>query len=87
VAPQALFLLNHPFVSEQARHAAARLLAERSPSDDARLTRAYRLILGREPTAGERRVALGFLRGRDPQEAWAMLFHSLFASGDFRYLD
>jgi hypothetical protein len=88
VAPQALFLMNHPFVLEQSRHAAARLLAETLPDDAGRIVWAYRLALGRGPTDGEKTVALRFLgRGRDPKEAWAALFHGLFASADFRYLD
>jgi hypothetical protein len=88
VAPQALYLLNHPFPIEQAKHAAARLLAEPLADDAARLTRAYRRALGREPTAGEREVLTRFLnRGEDPKEAWAAVFHALFASAEFRYVD
>jgi hypothetical protein len=87
VAPQALFLMNHPFPAEQARHAAAKLLGETFADEDTRITRAYRLALGRAPTAGERQVAAKFLHDRDPKEAWAMLFHALFASADFRYVN
>ena len=61
VAPQALFLMNHPFVLAQARHAAARLVAEKHADDAARITRAYRVALGRTPTDGERAVATKFL--------------------------
>jgi hypothetical protein len=88
VAPQALFLLNHPFVVEQSRHAAARLLAEEQ-EDEARIGRAYRLALGRPPDDGERQVARRFLRGRasDPAEAWAILIQALFASADFRHVN
>src|SRR5207248_6005014 len=86
VAPQALFMMNNPFVVEQSKHAAARLLAENLPDDSARLTRAYRLTLGREPTAGERAVAAKFLAGTgDPKQGWAMLYQTLFASADFRF--
>jgi hypothetical protein len=88
VAPQALFLMNHPFVLEQSRHAADRLLAEELPNDAARIVRASRLTLGRSPTDGEKAVALRFLgRGSDPKDAWAVLFHALFASADFRYVN
>jgi hypothetical protein len=89
VAPQALFLMNHPFVLEQSRHAAARLLGEKLGDDDARIVRAYRLALGRGPTDGEKAVARRFLGGRsgDPKEAWTAVFHALFASADFRYVD
>jgi hypothetical protein len=86
VAPQALYLLNHPFPSEQAKYAAARLLSENLPDDAARSTRAYRLTLGREPTAGEREVATKFLATAGA-DGWAAVFHALFASADFRYVD
>jgi hypothetical protein len=88
VAPQALYLMNHPFPIEQAKHAAARLLAEPLADDAARLRRAYRRTLGREPTTGEREVMTRFLnRSGDPKEAWAAVFHAIFASADFRYVD
>jgi len=88
VAPQALYLMNHPFPAEQAKHAATRLLGEKLPDDAARLTRAYRLTLGREPTAGEREVALKFVsQGKDATESWAGVFNALFASAGFRYAD
>jgi hypothetical protein len=85
VAPQALFLMNHPFVQEQARFAARRLLTEKETDELDRIARAYRLTLGRLPTAGERRIAAEFLRGTE--EDWAMLFQALFASMDFRYVN
>ena len=88
VAPQALVLMNHPFVIDQARHAATRLLAEDHAGDAARITRAYRLALGREPSVGERQVAERFLaKTDDPKAAWAALFQALFASADFRYVN
>ncbi|MBA4066135.1 MAG: hypothetical protein C0501_20940 [Isosphaera sp.] len=88
VAPQALFMMNNPFAVEQAKHAAARLLAEAHPDDAARVVRAYRLTLGRAPTAGERAVAAKFLAAQpDPKAAWAALFQALFASADFRFIE
>jgi mono/diheme cytochrome c family protein len=87
VAPQALFMMNHPFVLEQSKHAAARLLAEKHPDDAARVTRAYRLALGRAPTAGEREIAQRHLKGKPEKDAWTALFHALFASAEFRYVN
>ncbi len=45
--------------------------------------------LGRLPDDGERQVARRFLRGRadDAAAAWSILFQSLFASADFRYVN
>ena len=87
VAPQALFMMNNPFVLEQAKYAAARLLEEPLPDDATRLTRAYRIVLGRPPTDGERAIAARFLNDHPPKDAWASLFHALFASADFRYVE
>ncbi|MFZ9747137.1 MAG: DUF1553 domain-containing protein, partial [Opitutaceae bacterium] len=64
VAPQALFLLNHPFVIEQARHAAGRLARELpAAGDDTRFAHACQLILGRPPRPGEVALAREFLGG------------------------
>ena len=87
VAPQALFMMNHPFVLEQSKHAATRLLAERHADDAERIARAYRLVLGRAPTGGEREIAARFLKGKTEKDAWAAVFHALFASAEFRYVN
>jgi hypothetical protein len=92
VAPQALFMMNHPFILEQSRHAARRLLAEPGLDDPRRIARAYMLALGRSPTDAERRIALRYLDAREGpdvtvEERWAGVFHALFASADFRYVN
>ncbi|MBM3877004.1 MAG: DUF1553 domain-containing protein [Verrucomicrobia bacterium] len=94
VAPQALLMMNHPFVIEQSKAAARRTLA--MPGDDAaRVESAYRLALGRKPTESEKKIALGYvslpadgtvLEGRQ-LDAWAQFYQALFASMDFRYLN
>jgi hypothetical protein len=87
VAPQALFLMNHPFVRERARAAARRLL-QADLTEKARLERAYRLTLGRSPAEGEAAVVGKVLVSeRDAEAAWAEVFHALFASPDFRYIN
>jgi len=87
---QALFLLNHPFVREQAQAAARRLLAEPARDDATRLDRAYRLTLGRPPSSDESDLArrhLAKVGESSTEAAWTELFHALFASAEFRYLD
>ncbi len=94
VAPQALYLMNHTFVTAQAEHAAARTLREVAGDDAARLDHAYRVALGRPPTAGERRLALEFVATHAPSDAaaparqatWAQVHQALLACLDFRYL-
>jgi len=85
VAPQALYLLNHPFVAEQARLAAEHTLA--LPGTDAeRITAAFRKALGRAPTPAELAKCQRFLTESPSSESWAELQQTLFACLDFRYL-
>ncbi len=88
VAPQALYLMNNPFVREQAGNAAARLLSEKHADDRARAVRAWRLALGRPPSESEAAIALRAVEGGgSPRDAWARVFHALFASVEFRYVN
>jgi len=94
VAPQALFMMNHPWVMEQSQSAAQKLLAEQLTDDRTRVARAYRLVLGRAPTDGEVTLALKFLPAESTAseaakrtEAWGRFYQALFASVDFRYLN
>jgi hypothetical protein len=86
VAPQALYLLNHPFVVEQARAAAERTLA-RSASNEDRIVAAFRGSLGRAPSAAELAKCRRFLGEEPSLEAWAELHQTLFACLDFRYIE
>jgi hypothetical protein len=96
VATQALYLLNHDFVIQQSRMAAAKLLATPTlRTDEARLASAYALTLGRPPTLAEKPIALDFVAVSESEpdaaarrsESWALLFQSLFGCVDFRYLE
>jgi Protein of unknown function (DUF1553)/Protein of unknown function (DUF1549) len=59
-APQALILLNGPFMQAESKAFAVRLLREAGDSA-ARIERAYRLALARPPKPAEREMALTFL--------------------------
>jgi hypothetical protein len=59
--PQALLMVNSPFMLGQAKALATRLAREHPRHDAARLDTAFRLTFGRPPTAAERRQALEFL--------------------------
>jgi hypothetical protein len=61
VPSQALYLLNSPFVRRQSLALAEKLLAQEADSDSARIGKAYRLALGRSPTARETGRAKTFL--------------------------
>ncbi len=78
VAPQALALLNDPFV-----RGCARDLARRAGGD---VDRAWLLALGRRPSATERARAAAFLADGDPR-SFADLCHTLFTLNEFLYVD
>ena len=64
--PQALTFLNGAFIYEQARHFAARLVAEAGEGPEAQVDRAFELALGRPARPEESRAAL-----RVPRQATA----------------
>lgn len=53
VPQQALFLMNSPFMAEQARHLANRSDVTSEKNTERRLQLLYRIVLGRDATAGE----------------------------------
>ncbi|MCI0683551.1 MAG: PSD1 and planctomycete cytochrome C domain-containing protein [Gemmataceae bacterium] len=96
---QALYLMNDPFVHEQARKLAARLLAERS-DDAGRIHRAFVLAFGRPPAAAEAKQARRFLdQVGDVFESvnipgeqraarrWESFARALFMSSEFVYIN
>jgi len=89
VAPQALLMLNHPFVLEESAHAAKRILAG-GTCQDSRLELATHTVLGRAPLESERALVSSLLAATPPggeEEAWSTILQGLFASLDFRYLE
>ena len=99
VPTQALFMMNSPFVHEQASKFAARLLAE-APDVTQRIALAYRTAFGREPTAEETGKATAFLdqyrqhlaasgvgAAEHDAQAWAALARTLLVSNEFVFVD
>lgn len=80
-APQSLTLLNAAAVLAAAR--TAERLTEAADSPEGRVTLAYRLIIGRPPTAVERRLSVEFL-ARSPLSE---LCRGLFNLNAFVYVD
>ncbi|MGL6073052.1 MAG: DUF1553 domain-containing protein [Fimbriiglobus sp.] len=88
VAPQALYMLHHPFPASQAEATAKRLLAQSLSTDDDRIMALYRTTLARPATPGEA-AALRRMLASTPNAttAWTKIAHALFASADFRFVD
>jgi hypothetical protein len=81
-APQALALLNAADVTEAAKSLAGRL-AQEARTEEERITLAYRLALGRRPSARELALSRAFLR----ESSQAELCRVLFNVNEFVYLD
>ncbi len=100
---QSLFFLNSPFVVEQSRILARRLLASPGSAEDGEkeiAAAAIRQVFSRDPLGGEAdriaalaRDADAALRGEQPdatlrrEMAWAAACQGLLATNEFRYLD
>jgi hypothetical protein len=90
---QALFMMNSPFVLEQAKAFAASLLADAAANDASRIEAAYVRALGRPPGRAEAERALLFLNQRDAagsenqSSAWRDFCHALLASAEFRFVN
>jgi hypothetical protein len=90
VPAQASFLLNAPWMIEQAGHLADRVAAEAGSDDRARLDRLYQLAHGRLPTNDEHRRTRDFLAAASADEAarresWISVCQAVLSSSEFRY--
>ncbi len=94
VPAQALIMMNDPFVVEQSKLWAKRLLAA-DPDDAARVRAAYALAFSREPSADEQATAAAFLtaqakahgEAQPGEKAWADFCHALFNVKEFVFVN
>jgi len=88
---QALYMLNSPFVMQQAQLATSKFL--KSAAFDAEyvemnIRNVWRIGISREPTLEEAEVVRSIVaEPADSEAAWTEVFHAMFASVDFRYLE
>jgi hypothetical protein len=93
VAPQALFLLNHPFAVEQARALAELTLKQASADDRGRIDWLYRRLYARPPKPEEVELATSVLKevaGSKPDDvsaAWTQYCQILLCANEFMYVD
>lgn len=95
VPQQALFMMNSPFVVEQARLLAARATAT---APEEKIVQMYRAALGRSPTAQEVRVGRAFVEGEEkakeapqagskPLNPWEKYAQVLLQTNEFVFVD
>ncbi len=93
VPTQALWMLNGPFIANQAELVSTRMLEQKLSTQSEQLERLFILTLGRPPSDLEATVSQTFLENSElpseitPQESWSDLAHAIFASAGFRMLD
>jgi hypothetical protein len=89
---QKMFVLNSPFMVQQAAALADRLQAEipdtASPANTDRIRAAYQLLYGRPATDEEVRLGLNFLMvDGDSATRWKQYAHVLLAANELLYVD
>jgi hypothetical protein len=94
VPQQQLFVLNSPFMLNQAQAFAARLQKEAGDDAAARIRLAFQLAFSREPTDAELQLGVDYVSASDaedqPQNAlsrWERYAQILLASNEFLYID
>jgi hypothetical protein len=85
VAPQALFLMNHPFMLERARQLAARVAKEATGDDAAKIDWLYRMLFARH--AEPREVDIGKLLVASSDAGWQAYCQVLLCANEFMYVD
>jgi hypothetical protein len=94
VPQQQLFVLNSPFMLNQARAFAERLVREAGEDSEARIRLAFQLAFGREASVEELELGLAYVSAADasgePQSGlsrWERYAQILLASNEFLYID
>jgi hypothetical protein len=83
---QQLFVLNSPFIRQQAAAMAGRVKGASPVAVEPRVQRAYELLFGRPATAAQLKLAVGFLTPQS-DEAWQQYCQALLASNEFLFID
>lgn len=88
-AVQKLFVMNNPFMVEQAKRLAKRVASEGAAASTEQVQSIYSILYSRQPSAAELNMALGFLQL--PVESqltrWEQYSHALLASNEMSYID
>ncbi|MBS0263854.1 MAG: PSD1 domain-containing protein [Planctomycetes bacterium] len=88
---QQLFVLNSPFMQQQATALADRVCREVPGDLDGQITRAYQLLFGRSPTARQLQLSREFFASATAPDAkvetWKQYAQALLGSNEAAYLD
>jgi hypothetical protein len=87
VPTQAFTLLNSPFMNNQSKHFADRVIELAGPDRNQQLDKAFSLALGRTPSPAEREKATQLLTAAPPRDALSRLGLVLFNLNEFLYLE
>jgi hypothetical protein len=95
VPQQQLFVLNSPFMIQQAKAFAARLEREAGPDIENKVRHAFQLAFGRPVTESELSLAKGYLSvvdeessgGKNSLDRWQRYAQVLLGSNEFMYVD
>jgi hypothetical protein len=91
VPQQALFLMNSPFVIEQAQALAARKEVASASSDAEKIAALYRFVFARPPSEAETQVALEFVQSaaatESPVGPWEQYAQLLLLTNEFTFVD
>jgi hypothetical protein len=88
VPQQALYLMNNPFVMEQARHLVARPEIAACAKADERIQKLYRLVYGRPADPNEVALAFHFLDAHPGSpSAWEQYSQVLMLANEFVFVD
>jgi len=86
-----LFVLNSPFMIQQAKSFSTRLHTQAPDSDSSRVELAFQLAYGRFPSDQELSLGLTYLSAEDSEEnqmsRWERYAQVILASNEFMYLD
>ena len=86
VPPQALFLMNHPFVMECAKNVLKRPDIVNEKDFGKRVERLYHVLYGRPAHEEEMSLGKGFL-GKGDDKSWSRFVHGLMQTNEFVFVD
>jgi hypothetical protein len=87
VPPQALFLMNNPFVIECARHLVRRQEIATEKGVTTKVERLYGLVYGRGPSSEEMSQAQEFLGADASEVVWGRFGQALMLANEFVFVD